>query len=161
LYLDRSEIKYDDGAELVTLRVSESDMITVESGHEAFSVNWTARVNGSDFIRMWMDYPDVYDAPSIVYNCSTKSYIRIPAKELLSAFWEPSDLGFVRLNLPGVSVAWQRELDNSDTVGCAMSGISFPFITSLFENTASKTLVPLTNELNDHLSFLRHSFKEI
>jgi hypothetical protein len=159
--LVRSEAKFDDGGQSVAFRATETDVVTVESRHEAFSVNWTARTGSSDFVRQCKDYLDLTEASSVIYSYEAKRYLRIPGKELLHTS-NLGDIGFMRFDLPSsVAIAWQHDnINDSNTVGCAMSELDFSFIATLFENTASNALTPLAKELDDVLGFLRYSYKE-
>jgi hypothetical protein len=160
--IDRSEAKYDDGGETVTFRASSVDILTVELTGEAFSVNWSARTKGQQFIEVCRYFLGADDAPSTVYSCTAQRYLHIPAGELFSKSWESDDLRFIRLDFPSFAVAWQHRDYQHDyeTVGCAMAEFNLPIITGLFDNTASDELSSLTKELDEYLGFLRYTFKE-
>ena len=167
--LERSEAKYDDGSQSVSLRASDTDVIMVEWWSQAFSVNWTARTNSRGFINYCRSLDDGVEASSVVYAREAQRYLHVHGKVVLYEL-NPDDIGFIRLDLPSsVAIAWQQpdninesdtdNINESDTVGCAMPEFNSSFITSLFEETASDKLAPLAGELDNHLGFLRYFLK--
>lgn len=161
--LERTEAKHDDGSLSVSWRGKGTDVITVESRPEAFSVNWTARTDGHGFIDYCRALNDAAGASSTIYSCKAQRYLHISGKDLLYGQWDSEDLAFIRLNLPSsIAIAWQQsdQVNDSSTVGCAMSEFNPSFISRLFKRTASEALTPVTEQLDNLLGFLRYSFKE-